>query len=257
MLIDYILILSRLLVTVNALFTAIFLLCCRSKKKAYPSAFMEGYGSKDDAPGTPDGSRDNQFRAPEQNRAPQDYPAPAGANNADFQNRAAEYGGPGARGGGGYGGAPPPGQPIVPLNIRPPPPAQNKMAGTFDPNYQTLAALNNEDVFKRKDAGGGPFLRGPVGGSAEYNGGAGSAEYGRGGGAGSAEYLRGGGSAEYRRGGAGAGAAAPARAPAVPIRAPAAKGKVAAFDPNYQTLAAINNIDVFRKGSGEAFGARY
>ncbi|PIO54024.1 hypothetical protein TELCIR_24621, partial [Teladorsagia circumcincta] len=33
-------------------------------------------------------------------------------------------------------------------NIRPP--TVKKMAGTYDPNYQTLAGLNNADVFKAK-----------------------------------------------------------------------------------------------------------
>ncbi|VDM81548.1 unnamed protein product, partial [Strongylus vulgaris] len=40
--------------------------------------------------------------------------------------------GGGVGGGGGGGGK---------LNIRPP--AENKMMGTYDPNYQTLAGLNN------------------------------------------------------------------------------------------------------------------
>lgn len=34
------------------------------------------------------------------------------------------------------------------LNIKAP--AQKQIVGTYDPNYQTLAGLNNEDVFKRK-----------------------------------------------------------------------------------------------------------
>ncbi|KAK6049012.1 hypothetical protein COOONC_13483 [Cooperia oncophora] len=34
------------------------------------------------------------------------------------------------------------------MNIRAP--AENKMRGTYDPNYQTLAGLNNDDVFKPK-----------------------------------------------------------------------------------------------------------
>uniref|UniRef100_A0A1I7XDG3 Secreted protein n=1 Tax=Heterorhabditis bacteriophora TaxID=37862 RepID=A0A1I7XDG3_HETBA len=29
-------------------------------------------------------------------------------------------------------------------------PEQNRMVGTYDPNYQTLAGLNNNDVFKEK-----------------------------------------------------------------------------------------------------------
>ncbi|KIH58023.1 hypothetical protein ANCDUO_11778, partial [Ancylostoma duodenale] len=41
--------------------------------------------------------------------------------------------------------APPP---PPPLNIRAP--KETKMRATFDPNYQTLAGLNNEDVFKPK-----------------------------------------------------------------------------------------------------------
>lgn len=34
------------------------------------------------------------------------------------------------------------------MNIRPP--AQGGKVGTYDPNYQTLAGMNNDDVFKRK-----------------------------------------------------------------------------------------------------------
>ncbi|KAK6022988.1 hypothetical protein OSTOST_11294, partial [Ostertagia ostertagi] len=44
-------------------------------------------------------------------------------------------------GGGGGGGN---------LNIRAPTDAKGKKVATFDPNYQTLAGLNNEDVFKPK-----------------------------------------------------------------------------------------------------------
>ncbi|KIH42590.1 hypothetical protein ANCDUO_27425, partial [Ancylostoma duodenale] len=44
------------------------------------------------------------------------------------------------------------------MKIRPP--AQNKMIGTYDPNYQTLAGLNNEDVFKKKEPAGGGGGRG-------------------------------------------------------------------------------------------------
>lgn len=50
----------------------------------------------------------------------------------------------GGAGGWGAGGG---GAPAAP-NIRPP--EQNRIVGTFDPNYQTLAGLNNEDVFKKK-----------------------------------------------------------------------------------------------------------
>lgn len=34
------------------------------------------------------------------------------------------------------------------MKIRPP--KENEMKGTYDPNYQTLAGLNNDDVFKPK-----------------------------------------------------------------------------------------------------------
>ncbi|PIO54042.1 hypothetical protein TELCIR_24603 [Teladorsagia circumcincta] len=51
-------------------------------------------------------------------------------------------GGPGAFSGGSGGK----------LNIRPP--AEGRKVATFDPNYQTLAGLNNEDVFKPKGGGG-------------------------------------------------------------------------------------------------------
>uniref|UniRef100_A0A0K0DMT7 Calponin-homology (CH) domain-containing protein n=1 Tax=Angiostrongylus cantonensis TaxID=6313 RepID=A0A0K0DMT7_ANGCA len=49
-----------------------------------------------------------------------------------------------------------------PLVIRPP--EEMKQVGTFDPKYQTLAGLNNADVFENK-AGGGP-VGGAVGGGA-------------------------------------------------------------------------------------------
>ncbi|VDO81646.1 unnamed protein product [Heligmosomoides polygyrus] len=39
------------------------------------------------------------------------------------------------------------------LKIRPP--AETKMRPTFDPNYQTLAGLNNDEVFQPKAGGGG------------------------------------------------------------------------------------------------------
>lgn len=36
------------------------------------------------------------------------------------------------------------------MNIRPPTDNRGRKVATFDPNYQTLAGLNNDDVFKPK-----------------------------------------------------------------------------------------------------------
>ncbi|VDL83485.1 unnamed protein product, partial [Nippostrongylus brasiliensis] len=41
----------------------------------------------------------------------------------------------------------------APMKIRPP--ADTRMRGTHDPNYQTLVGLNNDEVFKPKDGGRG------------------------------------------------------------------------------------------------------
>lgn len=49
-------------------------------------------------------------------------------------------GGGGFKGGGGGGD----------VKIRPPSEDKFKKAATFDPNYQTLANLNNDDIFKPK-----------------------------------------------------------------------------------------------------------
>ncbi|PIO54318.1 hypothetical protein TELCIR_24322 [Teladorsagia circumcincta] len=37
------------------------------------------------------------------------------------------------------------------FRIRPPAENPAEKKGTYDPNYQTLAGMNNDDVFKRKD----------------------------------------------------------------------------------------------------------
>ncbi|ETN76038.1 hypothetical protein NECAME_03604 [Necator americanus] len=54
------------------------------------------------------------------------------------------------------------------LKIRPPKDARGGKVPTFDPNYQTLAGMKNEDVFKPKDGGG----YGGVGGAGGRAGGA-------------------------------------------------------------------------------------
>ncbi|RCN31510.1 hypothetical protein ANCCAN_22699, partial [Ancylostoma caninum] len=125
--------------------------------------------------------------------------------------------------------APPP---PPPLNIRAP--KETKMRGTFDPNYQTLAGLNNEDVFKPKDGGqafgGGAFnIRPPaetgMKGTFDPN------------------YQTLAGLNNDEDGGLGVGGGGNLK-----IRPPTDNRgrKVATFDPNYQTLAGLNNEDVFK-----------
>ncbi|KAL6739821.1 hypothetical protein Aduo_013229 [Ancylostoma duodenale] len=196
---------------------------------------MEGYGGPygaQDGVGGPGGGYPGgpgvaaperlNIRPPQENKIvgthDPNYQTLAGLNNADiFQNKGAAPGG-GAGGWAGGGG----GAPAAP-NIRPP--EQNRIVGTFDPNYQTLAGLNNEDVFKKKDGGGGG------GGGFAGGGGGGGGGFGGGG------------------GGGGGGFKPP----------PPGQGKMAGtFDPNYQTLAGLNNEDVFKKkGGGGGFGGRY
>ncbi|EJW88239.1 hypothetical protein WUBG_00849 [Wuchereria bancrofti] len=114
------------------------------------------------------------------------YQTMAGLGNDVF---GADKGGVG--GGGAGGGA----SPVVPRVNGPMVPAQGGTAGTYDPNYQTMAGLGN-DVFGNKGGGGGG------GGGIPPDG-------------------------------------------AVP-KAPEQGGIAGTFDPNYQTLAGVGN-DVFDK----------
>ncbi|KAK5984323.1 hypothetical protein GCK32_003130 [Trichostrongylus colubriformis] len=134
------------------------------------------------------------------------------------------------------------------LNIRPP--EQNRMMGTYDPNYQTLAGLNNDDVFKPKGGGGEaanvpanlnirPPAENKMMGTYDPNyqtlaglnndevfkpkGGIGGGPCGGGGG-----FDVGGGANPN-------------------IKPPPQNKMVGTYDPNYQTLAGLNNDDVFKR----------
>lgn len=128
----------------------------------------------------------------------------------------------------------------APMKIRPP--KENEMKGTYDPNYQTLAGLNNDDVFKPKggstDAaggGGGLKIRPPAqGGKA----GTYDPNYQTLAGMNNDEIFK----KKEQPGGKQGGE--------MNIRPPAQGGKVGTYDPNYQTLAGMNNDDVFKRKDG-------
>ncbi|EPB80413.1 hypothetical protein ANCCEY_00510 [Ancylostoma ceylanicum] len=150
----------------------------------------------------------------------------------------------GGFGGGGGGGN---------LKIRPPTDNRGRKVATFDPNYQTLAGLNNDDVFKPK---GG---KGPGGGNLNIrpptdNRGRKVATFDP-----NYQTLAGlnnddvfkpkdGGKGPFGGGGGGGN---------LKIRPPTDNRgrKVATFDPNYQTLAGLNNDDVFKPKTLAAINA--
>ncbi|KAK6750335.1 hypothetical protein RB195_002357 [Necator americanus] len=129
----------------------------------------------------------------------------------------------------------------APLKIRAP--EQNKMMGTYDPNYQTLAGLNNDDVFAKKDGGGARPLniRAPAQnkmmGTYDPN----------------YQTLAGLNNEDVFK----KKEEAPAAGGNVQIRPPEQNKMVGTYDPNYQTLAGLNNEDMFKKketGGGLAAG---
>ncbi|EYC18493.1 hypothetical protein Y032_0027g1545 [Ancylostoma ceylanicum] len=129
------------------------------------------------------------------------------------------------------------------LNIRPP--AENKMMGTYDPNYQTLAGLNNDVFAPKGGAGGGggggaplnirPPAQNKMMGTYDPN-------YQTLAGLNNDDVFK------KKDGGGGGGGGG------LNIRPPAQNKMMGTYDPNYQTLAGLNNDDVFKKKDGGGGG---
>ncbi|KIH51751.1 hypothetical protein ANCDUO_18156, partial [Ancylostoma duodenale] len=127
------------------------------------------------------------------------------------------------------------------LNIRPPTDNRGRKVATFDPNYQTLAGLNNDDVFKPKDGGKGAF-GGGGGGNLKIrpptdNRGRKVATFDP-----NYQTLAGLNNDDVfkPKGGGGGGIGGGGMGGVPKVQRPAQHKVVATNDPNYQTLAAIN-----------------
>ncbi|WKY03839.1 hypothetical protein Q1695_005080 [Nippostrongylus brasiliensis] len=117
---------TRSLYSVFAVLTTSALILCHKRKMNYPHAFLEGYS----------------------NEGLQPQPHPPGVNESKESKESWER----------KGSDEPPKMDFQT------PAQKNVKAATFDPNYQTLANLNNEDIFQRKD--GADPQRGAAGGAA-------------------------------------------------------------------------------------------